>query len=355
MSHEKKIRFPHGTLRDDMTSMQPPTSRFALLPLLWRVGIVLAIAVAAPAGAANTIRKDTFNFGHQFGYLYSRIEDAELLAAGEWRFETGFVAYHTRRMPLVRNPDWQRRTLLTVPGRLEVGLAPIVTLQLDSDLVAELPYRDIHQIGGNSPRVRTRIRLLTDTGRRPALALTLGVKFSSAKPYTLWDERMNYDDSNGLAGIGTGVADYFIIVSASKRVGPRHRFLARAGLAPVGDPSQALERGGSQADQIPYGLSWIYSPVPAWQTRVEWVGFWGALKTTRLDHYSVARAVVERRWSRVWLALRGERGLTRESDDWVGGAQVTVVWQRATGPAAVASVGAEGEQPGVEPVKIGVE
>jgi hypothetical protein len=342
-----------------MTSTQPPAFRFAPLPLLRPLGILLAVAVAggvaAPAGAANTIRKDSFNFGHQLGYLYSRIEDAELLAAGEWRFETGFVAYHTDTMPLVRNPDWQRRSLLTVPGRLEVGLAPIVTLQLDSDVVAELPYRDVHQIGGNSPRVRTRIRLLADSARRPALALTLGVKFSSAKPYTLWDDRLNYDDSNGLAGIGTGVADYFIIVSASKRIGDRHRLLTRVGLAPVGDPSQALERGGSQADQIPYGLSWIFSPSPAWQTRAELAGFWGALTTTRLDHYSVARAVVERRWPRVWVALRGERGLTRESDDWVGGAQVTIVWQRAAAGAAADSVGSDGQQPGVEPVEIGVE
>lgn len=293
-----------------------------------------------PASAANTIRKDTFNFGHQLGYLYSRIEDAELLAAGEWRFETGFVAYHTDPMPLVRNPDWRRRTLLTVPGRLEVGLAPIVTLQLDSDLVIELPYRDVHQMGGNSPRIRTRIRLLEDSGRRPALALTLGVKFSSAKPYTLWDDRLNYDDSNGLAGIGTGVADYFIIVSASKRFGDHHRLLARAGLAPVGDPSQALERGGSQADQIPYGLAWIMTPDPRWHARLEWAGFWGALKTTRLDHYSVARLGLERRWEKVWLGGRVERGLTRESDDWVAGAHVTLVWKRTRGPAVSPESGA---------------
>lgn len=335
-----------------MTSTQRLLRRLLFVAptrVLWVLG---ALAAAAPAGAANTIRKDTFNFGHQLGYLYSRIEDAELPAAGEWRFETGFVAYHTDPMPLVRNPDWRRRTLLTVPGRLEIGLAPIVALQLDGDLVAELPYRDIHQIGGNSPRVRTRIRLLEDRDRRPALALTLGVKFSSGKPYTLWDGRMNYDDSNGLAGIDTGVADYFIILSVGKRLGDRHRLLARAGLAPVGDPAQALERGGSQADQIPYGLAWIYSPVAAWQTRLEWAGFWGALTTTRLDHYSVARAVLEHRWPRVWLAVRGERGLTPESDDWVGGAQVTIVWRRSDVPAGA---GSPPHKPRVEPVEIGVE
>lgn len=293
------------------------TLAFLLTPLL----------PAERVSAANLIRKQDFNFGHQLGYLYSRIEDAELPAPGEWRFETGFQAYHTRRMPLVRNPDWQRRTLFQVPGGLEVGLAPIVALQLNSDFVAEQPWRDRHSWGGNSPRVRTRIRLLRDAEHRPALALTLGVKFSSAKPYNIWEERLNYDDSNGLAGIGTGVADYFIILSASKRVGARHRLLGRVGLAPVGDPATALDRGGSQADQIPYGLAWIWTPRPDWRLRTEWAGMWGALRTTRLDHYSVLRLRGGWIGERAWLEGNLERGLTRESDDWVAGLWLTVVWQ----------------------------
>lgn len=82
------------------------------------------------------------------------------------------------------------------------------------------------------------------------------------------------------------------------------------------------------------------TPDPRWHARLEWAGFWGALKTTRLDHYSVARLGLERRWEKVWLGGRVERGLTRESDDWVAGAHVTLVWKRTRGPAVSPESGA---------------
>ncbi len=268
------------------------------------------------ARAENTIRKDTFNFGHQLGYLYSRMDDAYFAPGGTWYLETGVSAYYTAEMPLVTNPAWKERLLLQAPFEIGYSPADSIDVRAESDFVAEFPYRDRHSVGGNSPRFRTRIRLLREGETAPALAFTVGVKFSSAKPYNIWDGNLNYEDSNGLAGVGTGVTDYFMLFTASKQLGEGVWSHARVGLAPVGDPT-AFERGSSQADQIPYGLSFDWLPLDKWGFTAEVAGMWGAITTTNLDHYSVARLQVHRLFDRTRVYLNVERGLTRESDDWV--------------------------------------
>ena len=269
----------------------------------------------------NTIRKDTFNFAHQLGYLYSRMNDAYFRQRGEWSFETGFMGYYTRQMPLVENPEWEERLLLQMPFELRIYPSDNIELQINSDLVAELPYRNRRSMGGNSPRFRTKMRLLQETETLPALAFTVGVKFSSAKPYNIWEGNHNYVDSNGLAGTGTGVADYFMVLHASRTIGDHTWMHTRLGLAPLGDPT-AYERGSSQADQILYGLSLEHALSSHWQVTGEVSGMWGAIETTNLDHYSVARARLSRRFGTTWVTLNVERGLTWTSDDWVAGFHV---------------------------------
>lgn len=292
---------------------------FRFLRLFFLLGSALVLLSPGHSRAeGNTIRKDTFNFAHQLGYLYSRMDDAYFRERGRWSLETGLVGFYTRNMPLVENPAWQERLLLQLPFELRISPSDNIELQVNSDLVAESPYRNQRSMGGNSPRFRTRMRLLQETDRLPALAFTVGVKFSSAKPYNIWEGNHNYVDSNGLSGTGTGVADYFMVFHASRSIQEGLWIHARLGLAPLGDPT-AYERGSSQADQILYGLSLEHALHPLWLVTGEVSGMWGAIQTTNLDHYSVARAQVARQFDAYRVTLNVERGLTWTTDDWVAG------------------------------------
>lgn len=296
--------------------------------IMCAAGTVLAAICfcGGSATAQNDIRKDNFNFGHQSGYLYSRLDDGYFHERGWWSFETGIQHYYTRQMPHVTNPAWQERWFLQVPGQLEFAPSDNIVLRLNSDVVAEFPRQDKHSWGGNSPRFRTKIRLLNETQRRPALALTVGVTFSSAKPTNIEAGRHNYNDSNGLAGLGTGVADYHLVFNASKHVAKRTWLHAQLGLIPMGVPVD-FRSGPSQADQLPYGFG-IENRFEAWRLGNQVAGMAGVLKTTTLDHYAVYRLQVGRQFERVLVTANGERGLKQESDDWVAGLWLKFAFQR---------------------------
>ncbi len=276
----------------------------------------------------NTIRKDNFNFGHQHGYLYSSFEPAYIPDGKHFRFQTGAMSYHTSAMPRVLHPKWRSFTRVIVPVILDFSLAGIVQLKLQSDAIAHFPVQDQHSIGGNSPRFSARIKLVGEKKYSPALAFTIGVKFSSAKPWNIWNKIHNYNDSNGLAGVGTGVADYLLLLHASKEFGLQQFVHFNAGLAPLGDPT-AYERGSSQADQIPLRLG--YEIVrQRWRLQIETAGMLGALQTTNLDSYLVARLQPAMRWHKKShsqeLAINLEKGLTWTTDSYVAGLLYRVTW-----------------------------
>lgn len=271
------------------------------------------------ADTSNTITRNEFNFGHQLGYMYSRMDNAYFKDAGNWSFETGLVACYTPEMPLVRNPFWKERTIVMIP--LYFSFSPCRTIELQADLTdlfIEFPYQDLDNAGGKSPRFRTKIRLLEEKNVLPAIAFTVGVKFSSAKPYTIWANRHNYDESNGLAGAGTGVADYLLLFTFSKQIASSMSLSARIGLAPIGSPVE-YQRGSAQADEIPYGFQLKKAFNTTWATSMEVCGMYNGLPATRLAHYSVARLQITRNGNRSHCTLNLERGLTRETDTWVAG------------------------------------
>lgn len=268
---------------------------------------------------SNTITRNEFNFGHQLGYMYSRMDNAYFRESGNWSFETGLVAYYTPQMPLVRNPFWKERTIVMIPLYFTFSPCPTIELQADlTDLFIEFPYQDINNAGGKSPRFRTKIRLLEEKNSLPAIAFTVGVKFSSAKPYTIWANRHNYDESNGLAGAGTGVADYLLLFTFSKQIATSMSLSARIGLAPIGSPVE-YKRGSAQADEIPYGFQLKKTLFANWATSMEVSGMYNGLPATHLAHYSVARVQLTRSGTRDHFTLNLERGLTRETDTWVAG------------------------------------
>lgn len=279
--------------------------------------LLLLALVPRSSAAVNDIVKSNFNIAQQSGYLYSRLDDAYFYQHGWWSLETGFQTYYSNKMPLVVNPAWQERWFLQLPGQLEVAPSANIILRLNSDVVAEFPRQDKHSAGGNSPRFRTKIKLLAETARRPALALTVGVTFSSAKPTNIQANRHNYNDSNGLAGLGTGVADYHLVFNTSKELAKHSLLHAQLGLAPLGIPVP-FRGGPSQADQLPFGLG-LHNRFNHWRLRSELAGMFGVLKTTTLDNYLLLRLMGGYQFDQCLLLVNIERGLTRETDDWIGG------------------------------------
>ena len=276
------------------------------------------LVCALPAESANTITRKYFNFGHQSGYMYSRMDDA-YFQDGAWNLKTGFLAYYTPEMPLVTDPYWKERTILMLPLYVEVFPSSRVALQAEiTDLFVEFPYQSINNMGGKSPRFRTKIKLLGERAYLPATAFTVGVTFSSAKPYTIWENRLDYDSSNGLAGAGTGVADYLLLFTLSKTVKNTASVHARIGLAPLGSPVE-YTHGPAQADEIPYGIAVKKEFGASWWAQGELSGMYNGLPGTKLAHYSVARLQVSRVIKSSTITLNLERGLTRETDTWVAG------------------------------------
>lgn len=280
---------------------------------------LIAVSVSLAWDTSNTIQKSNFNFGHQSGYMYSRMGDAYFKEAGFWDFQTGFMAYYTRKMPLVRNPYWQERLMLTVPLYFTIYPCDLIALEIElTDLFVEFPYQNKHNTGGKTPRFKTKMRLLKEGRYRPAVAFTVGVAFSSAKPYTIWDNNHNYDESNGLAGAGTGEADYLLLFNVSKKIGSSLIIHSRLGLAPLGSPVEYV-RGSGQADEIPYGISVYNKFNNSWAAQMEVSGMYNGLSSTTLAHYSVFRIQVHRETKLSTITLNLEKGLTRETDEFVAG------------------------------------
>ena len=266
----------------------------------------------------NTIGRNEFNFGHQLGYIYSRMNDAYFEEKGTFLFETGFLAYYTSDMPMVQNDAWKKRLMCIIPLHFKYYPTDFVELEFDlTDLFIEFPYQDVDNMGGKSPRFLTKVGIVPEKRFFPAIAFTIGVKFSSAKPYTIWANNHNYDESNGLAGAGTGVADYLLLLTTSKRLSESDFLTARIGLAPLGSPVEYV-RGSAQADEIPYGISYRHE-WKNWTGVAEISGMYNGLPATKLAHYSVARIQIKHRFNIGTFILNGEHGLTRESDEWVVG------------------------------------
>jgi hypothetical protein len=291
----------------------------AVLAACGAIGAVFAL------GSGDAIDKANFDFGHQLGYIYSRTDSAYFRKAGEWTFETGFLDYYESRMPFVRNPHWRERNMLLVPLLFEIYPCSTIAIQAAlTDLFVEFPCRNIHSMGGKSPRFMTKMRLLKEGRFLPATAFTVGVKFSSAKPYNIWENTHNYDESNGLAGACTGVSDYLMLFTLSKRLSPSLAVHGRFGLAPLGSPvprsiTEPLRTSNGQADEIPYGVMVTGSAGSRFCFEAGIIGMYPMLSTTILGHYSQVRLAPAVRFGRVRLTLDVEKGLTRESDEWVAG------------------------------------
>ncbi|HMA64262.1 MAG TPA: hypothetical protein VKO63_03645, partial [Chitinispirillaceae bacterium] len=82
--------------------------------------------------------------------------------------------------------------------------------------------------------------------------------------------------------------------------------------------------GSGQADEIPYGLSVYKKVMSHLALQCDISGMYNGLSSTKLAHYSVVRLQVIGLTKRCDYSLNIERGLTEESDEWVGGGYVTM-------------------------------
>jgi hypothetical protein len=87
------------------------------------------ISAAEGFDSGNTIRRQNFNFGHQLGYMYSKFDSAYFNPPGSLSFLTGVIAYHTPEMPLVKNPEWKKRTILMIPLGIEYTPCKVLSVQ----------------------------------------------------------------------------------------------------------------------------------------------------------------------------------------------------------------------------------
>jgi hypothetical protein len=90
------------------------------------------------------------------------------------------------------------------------------------------------------------------------------------------------------------------------------------GLAPLGSPVEYV-RGSGQADEIPYGISVYNKFNNSWAAQMEVSGMYNGLSSTKLAHYSVLRIQVHRETKLSTITLNLEKGLTRETDEFVAG------------------------------------
>ena len=106
--------------------------------------------------------------------------------------------------------------------------------------------------------------------------------------------------------------------NVSKKIGSSLIIHSRLGLAPLGSPVEYV-RGSGQADEIPYGISVYNKFNNSWAAQMEVSGMYNGLSSTTLAHYSVFRIQVHRETKLSTITLNLEKGLTRETDEFVAG------------------------------------
>ncbi len=133
---------------------------------------------------------------------------------------------------------------------LSIGLSSIAELQIDGGFYQRLtiterrsaPLSGVLNVDGDQTTdvedfvVGTKLRLLTERGRRPAIGLRLATKLPN---------------SSNESGLGTDMTDFFASLLFAKTV-ESVRIVANGGLAIVGDPTATVPE---QADLFTFGLS----------------------------------------------------------------------------------------------------
>jgi len=190
-------------------------------------------------------------------------ESATLIPEGRIRAELGFEFLQDTVFRLSGlEGDLSR---LGVLG-LRTGVAEKVEIQmfwtaaqfLNVDRRFPAPNSDILDFEGNSTSdvgnlfMATKLRLATESGRRPALAFRFGVELPN---------------TSNVKGLGNDETNFHSSLIAEKTLG-RLVLLGNIGLSILGDPVEA----GFQDDLLTYGFAAVYSLGPGLAVLADWYG-----------------------------------------------------------------------------------
>jgi hypothetical protein len=196
-------------------------------------------------------------------------EDPESIGAGRVLVEGGLDYAHaqTYRVSGLEGNLWRVPTL-----GVSVGLSSIAELQIDGGLYNRLaithrdglaPLASALTVTGDSTHdvedivIGTKIRLASETARRPAF----GVRFATKLP-----------NASNESGLGTDTTDFLMSMLVAKTV-ESVRVVGNLGFAILADPTQ----GDRQNDVVTYGLSFARAVTQ----KAEFVGELNGRKSTR--------------------------------------------------------------------------
>lgn len=174
-------------------------------------------------------------------------EDPETVGGGRILLEAGVDVERDVFFPV----SGLRGNRLVVPSvSVSIGLSSIAELQIDGAFYQRLniaerrvaPLSGVLDFDGDETTdvddfiVATKLRLLTESGRRPAIGLRLATKLPNA---------------SNESGLGTDMTDFFASLLFAKTV-QSIRVVGNGGVAILGDPTSAVPE---QNDLMTFGLS----------------------------------------------------------------------------------------------------
>jgi hypothetical protein len=174
-------------------------------------------------------------------------EDPETVGGGRILIEGGIDLQRDVSFPV---SGLQGNRLIVPTLSISIGLSSIAELQIDGALYQRLnitergtaPLSHVLDFDGDETTdvddfvVATKLRLLTESGRRPAVGLRLATKLPNV---------------SNESGLGTDMTDFFASLLFAKTI-QSVRFVANGGLAILGDPTSAVPE---QNDLLTYGIS----------------------------------------------------------------------------------------------------
>lgn len=173
-------------------------------------------------------------------------EDPEPVGAGRILLETGLDLAHDQQYPV----SGLKGNLLRFPTiGISVGISSIAEFQIDGDFYSRLnisqrnplaPLASAVPAGDSSHSVddavvATKIRLLSETGSRPAI----GIRFATKLP-----------NASNESGLDLNTTDFFMSLLGAKTV-QSVRVVGNFGVGILSDPTD----GARQNDDLTYGLS----------------------------------------------------------------------------------------------------
>ena len=196
-------------------------------------------------------------------------EDPEPIGTGRVLVEGGLDYFQDQTYPVsgLQGDVWRVPTI-----GVSVGISPIAEIQVDGGFYNRLtianrnsaaPLASALTVTGNTTHdvedivIGTKIRLATETVRRPAF----GFRFATKLP-----------NASNESGLGTDTTDFLASMLVAKTV-QSVRVVGNFGFAILGDPT----RGDRQNDVVTYGLSFARAVTQ----RTEFVGEVNGRKSTR--------------------------------------------------------------------------